>query len=97
MTKSIHSATSEARKLAALRARTDHDLVVLIKRAMESGRNRLRQGGFDEAEAFYGRGAQLLPLVSALPQRELRELEFELAELRSLLDEATMAAVALAK
>ena len=69
-------------KLAQLRAKTDRQLVILIRSSLNEG---LRSRA--EAARAYGEVRALLPTVRDLTEAERRRLEWKLARLRGLLDE----------
>jgi hypothetical protein len=72
-------------KLAELRAKTDRQLVILIRSTLDDGlRSRV------EAERAYSEVRALLPTLRNVTQAERRWLEAKLARLRDLLDERPM-------
>jgi hypothetical protein len=76
-------------KLAELRAKTDRQLVILIRSTLDEG---LRSRA--EAERAYFEVRALLPTVRDVTEAERRGLEAMLARLRQLLDERPMCAMA---
>jgi hypothetical protein len=80
---------SRQSKLAELRAKTDRQLVSLIRNRLDDGfRSR------SEAERAYSEVLVLLPTVRDVSEAERRRLESRLARLRELLDERPAPAVA---
>lgn len=79
-------------KLAELRAKTDRQLVILIRNTLDEG---LRSRA--EAERAYSEVRALLPTVRYVTDAERRHLESKLARLRQLLDERPMRAMARAQ
>ena len=75
-------------KLAQLRAKTDRQLVILIRSSLNEG---LRSRA--EAERAYCEVRALLPTVRDVTEAERRRLEWKLARLRDLLDERPMHAM----
>jgi len=69
-------------KLAELRAKTDRQLVILIRSTLENG-----LASRVEAEKAYSEVLVLLPAVRDVPEADRRRLESKLARLRQLLDE----------
>jgi hypothetical protein len=67
-------------KLAELRAKTDRQLVILIRSTLDEG---LRSRG--EAERAYSEVRALLPAVRDVTEAERRRLESKLVRLRELL------------
>jgi hypothetical protein len=88
------SNSSEAATLASLRARTDRELIAIIRSALERGLDLLHRhadrGAVEqhrtEAEQSHGEAVKLLPLVYDLTESDRHRLEVGLAELRSALD-----------
>jgi hypothetical protein len=76
-------------KLAELRAKTDRQLVILIRSTLDEG---LRSRG--EAARAYSEVRALLPAVRDVTEAERRRLEAMLARLRGLLDERPVNAMA---
>ena len=76
-------------KLAELSAKTDRQLVILIRSTLDEG---LRSRA--EAEKAYSEVRALLPTVRDVPEAERRRLESKLARLRGLLDERPVHAMA---
>ena len=76
-------------KLAELRAKTDRQLVILIRSTLDEG---LRSRA--EAEKAYSEVRALLPTVRDVTEAERRRLEAMLARLRGLLAERPVNAMA---
>jgi hypothetical protein len=76
-------------KLAELRAKTDRQLVILIRSTLDDG---LRSRA--EAERAFAEVRALLPTVRDVTEAERRRLEAKLARLRGLLDERPVHAMA---
>jgi hypothetical protein len=76
-------------KLAELRAKTDRQLVILIRSTLDDG-----LASRAEAERAYSEVRVLLPTVRDVTEAERRRLESKLARLRELLDERPVHAVA---
>jgi len=76
------------RKLVALRARTDHDLLVLVRRELESGFAQLarltsRQSPvFTRAQKALSTVETLLPRILTLTPEDKKRIEQEMEELR---------------
>lgn len=85
-----------ARKLTELRAKTDRDLAVLLRRTLEHGFELGSQAEYAEAAAVYARAAQLLPLATGVPSPEFTRLRTRLQQLRAYLDEVAFSAGCLA-
>ena len=75
-------------KLAELRAKTDRQLVILIRSTLDDG-----LASREEAERAYSEVRALLPTVRDVTEAERRRLESKLARLRGLLDERPAHAV----
>jgi predicted TIM-barrel fold metal-dependent hydrolase len=75
-------------KLAELRAKTDRQLVILIRSTLDEG---LRSRA--EAERAYSEVRVLLPTVRHVTEADRRRLESKLARLRELLDERPVLAI----
>jgi hypothetical protein len=69
-------------KLAELRAKTDRQLVILLRSKLDDG-----IASREEAERAYSEVRALLPAVRDVTEAERRRLESKLARLRGLLDE----------
>lgn len=80
---------SRQAKLAELRAKTDRQLVTLIRRALDDG---LRSPA--EAERAYSEVLALLPAVRDVTETERRRLESKLARLRELFNQRPVPAAA---
>src|SRR5437588_12867670 len=84
--------SSNTKKLAVLRSRTDHDLLILVQRELDRGFALVdvatSKGSplFAQAERAFTRATQLLPKVSGLTQDDLGRLDAKVKELRSTLD-----------
>jgi hypothetical protein len=76
-------------KLAELRAKTDRQLVILIRSTLDGG-----LASRAEAERAYSEVLVLLPTVRDVTEAERRRLESKLARLRGLLDERPVHATA---
>ena len=76
-------------KVAELRAKTDRQLVTLIRTKLDEG-----FASRAEAERAYSEVLALLPTVHNVTEAERRRLESKLARLRELLDERPVPAVA---
>ena len=76
-------------KLAELRAKTDRQLVALIRSTLDDG-----LASRAEAERAYSEVRVLLPTVRDVTEAERRRLEWKLARLRELLDERPVHAMA---
>ena len=88
---------SRKAKLAELRARTDRQLVALIRRNLDSGLACARFSAGQicaEAERAYAEVLVLLPTVHDVTQAERRRLESKLVRLRTLLDQRPVHAMA---
>ncbi len=83
-------------KLIALRARTDHDLWVLVQRELSRGLAALgaatirRSPAFTQADRAYQMATTLLPKISGLSQPDRLNAERKLAKLRFRLDQVPM-------
>lgn len=77
------------KRLTELRAKTDADLAILLRRTMERSFQALGRGAYAQAEAGYQRSAALLPLARTLPGPEFRTLWVTSEALRADLDKAT--------
>jgi hypothetical protein len=73
-------------KLDELRAKTDRDLAVLLRHAIDRSAQALGHADYAQAEGEYARAAVLLPLTTQMPAQNSRELRTRLAELRAELD-----------
>ena len=82
--------TTEARKLAELRAKTDRQLIDLIAGCLERGYALLESPGDEEsyilAEDAYCEAFRLASALYTLPEIEHRRLAASLERLRHLLD-----------
>jgi hypothetical protein len=76
-------------KLAELRAKTDRQLVTLIRSTLDDG-----LASRVEAEKAYSEIRALLPTIRDVTEAERRRLESKLARLRGLLDERPMRSMA---
>jgi len=84
-------------KLAELRAKTDRQLVILIRTRLDDGFRSARacaEETCEEAERAYSEALALLPTVHYLTEAERRPLEWKLARLRDLLPARPAPAVA---
>jgi hypothetical protein len=79
-------------KLVALRARTDHDLLVLVQRELDRGFTLVDVATsrnsplFARAEKAIATATAMLPRISGLSQCDRVQIEARLKELRSRLD-----------
>jgi hypothetical protein len=79
------------RKLVALRARTDHDLLVLVQRELNTGfalvdaATTRNSPVFARAEKALSTAATLLPRISGVSQDDRLRIEGKVKELRSRL------------
>jgi hypothetical protein len=79
------------RKLVALRARTDHDLLVLVQRELNTGFTLVDGAAsrnsslFARAERALSTATALLPRISGLSQDDRLRIEAKVVELRSRL------------
>jgi len=89
-TASVPSVTAGP-KLASLRAKTDHDLEILLRRTLDHGFQAVSRGDYARAETMYGRAARLIAVVNGLPPWECAPLHARLRELRTALDEPVLA------
>jgi hypothetical protein len=83
-------------KLAELRAKTDRQLVILIRSALDDGLRSARASEEEtcaQAERAYSEVLALLPTVCDVTDAERRLLESKLARLRGLLDERPVPAI----
>ena len=85
--------SERTQKLVALRARTDHELVVVAQREIDrafalaiaaSSRN---SPLFTQAEKAFSTAASLLPRIAGLSQDDRSRIEGRLKELRSRMDQ----------
>ena len=85
--------SGDTKKLAVLRARTDHDLVVLLQRELDRAFSLLAMGSgggsplVAQAQRSVARAAVLLPKISGLSQSERLKLESRLLELQCRLNQ----------
>ena len=75
-------------KLNELRSKTDHDLRVLLERAVDRAFQLLREGHRERAESTHALATALLPLVAVLSARERHLLEKQIDALRAELSQA---------
>jgi hypothetical protein len=81
------------RKLLTLRARTDHDLLVLVNRELDRGFALLDVATtrnsplFAQAERAFATAAAMLPRISCLSAEERQGIEAKLRQLRSRMDQ----------
>src|SRR5215467_8618537 len=84
--------SSNTQKLRVLRARTDHDLLILICRELDRGLLLVNVAAtrnsplFGEAQRAWETASNLLPRVSTLSEDARLLLEAKLKELRARLD-----------
>jgi uncharacterized protein len=84
-------------KLAELRAKTDRQLVILIRTRLDDGLRSARacaEETCEEAQRAYSEALALLPIVYYMTEAERRPLEWKLARLRDLLPARPVHAVA---
>jgi hypothetical protein len=80
-------------KLIALRARTDHDLLVLVSRELDKGFSTVQLATtkssqhYTQAQKAYQTATALLPRIAGLSQDDRLRTESKLDELRCLLDQ----------
>ena len=67
----------EAKKLKALRSKTDGQLIALLNHQLDQG----LQADFETAERMHRNVSQLLPVVYGISPAEYRRLEAKLARL----------------
>jgi hypothetical protein len=85
--------SSRTQKLISLRARTDHDLLVLISHELDRalmlvGAAEIRSSpAFARAEKAYQTTTAVLPRISGVGEDDRLRIEARLKELRSKLDE----------
>jgi hypothetical protein len=77
----IMSNQPEATKLAALRARTDGQLIAFINNQLDRG----LRSDYATAEQIHGEMSRLLPVVYGASQADRRRLEAKLARLGAVL------------
>jgi uncharacterized protein len=84
-------------KLAELRAKTDRQLVILIRTRLDDGLRSARacaEETCEEAQRAYSEALALLPIVYYMTEAERRPLEWKLARLWDLLPARPVHAVA---
>src|SRR5215475_8365948 len=90
--------STNTQKLRILRSRTDHDLIMLVRREIERGlmlvdspivRNSPR---FVQAQRAISTAASLLPRISALTPDERVQMDAQIRQIRSRLDEVPLSA-----
>jgi len=74
-------------KLAQLRSKTDLQLLAVINRKLEAGRDYARRGCLAQAKNAYREARALLPVAGSLSQIERYHLQSKLARLGEALDE----------
>lgn len=82
--------SNPAGKLDELRAKTDRDLAVLLRHAIDRSAQALDRADYAQAESEYARAAVLVPLTIQMPAENSREIRTRLAELRSELDKQVL-------
>jgi hypothetical protein len=95
--KQVEDLMNRQSKLAELRAKTDRQLVTLIRSRLDDGLASARASAAEtcaEAKRAYSEVRVLLPAVRDVTEAERRRLESKLARLRELLDEQPVHAVA---
>ena len=81
------------RKLLTLRARTDHDLLVLVNREMDRGfalvdaATTRNSPLFAQAEKAFATATAMLPRISGLSVDDRQRIEAKVKQLRSRMDE----------
>ena len=91
--------SSNTKKLAVLRSRTDDDLVVLIQRELNRGFRGVdvvystASPAYIQALRAHGTAASILPRISGLAPADRAELQAKLTELRARLDQVPAANV----
>ena len=89
MTNEVQLGTAAAgAKLAKLRARTDSDLAVLLRRMLEQGFQSDLRGAHEEAENLHAGAAVLIPVLKSLPVRDAEFLRALFDQLRVQLDKS---------
>jgi hypothetical protein len=82
-----------SRKLLTLRARTDHDLLILVNRELDRGFALLDVATtrnsplFAQAEKAFAAATAMLPRIAGLSAGDRQRIEAEVRQLRSRLDE----------
>lgn len=90
--------SGNTQKLAVLRARTDHDILVLVQQELNRGMALVEAaatGGcalIAQADKAYARAMALLPKISGLSQEDRKALETKLNDLRARLDQVSASA-----
>ncbi len=85
--------SARTQKLISLRARTDHDLVVLIDRKLDRGLALVgvaevrKSPAFEQAERRYQTATILLSLISGVSEDDRLRIETKAAQLRWRLDQ----------
>jgi len=85
--------SSNTKKLAVLRSRTDEDLIVLVQRELNRGFARMdvvvskASAAYTQAVKAHATAMAILPRISGLTQNDRAQLETKLSELRSRLDQ----------
>jgi len=83
---------TDTQKLRILRARTDHDLLVLVQQAVERGLNAAERAtaksspSYIQAQKACETAAAMLPRIADLSQNDRLQIEDKLSQLRSRLD-----------
>ena len=91
MTRNQSDSGPASLKLEELRAKTDQDVSVLLRRALEEGFQLASQGEYAGAETAHARVAGLLRVIDG---EEIHPLRERLQELRAYLDEVAFASLA---
>jgi hypothetical protein len=84
---------SNTQKLRVLHARTDHDLLILVRREIERGLTLLDAASsrnsplFVQAEKTLATATTLLPKIAGLSVEDRLRIESKVAQLRSRLDQ----------
>jgi len=79
--------SGNTQKLAVLRARTDHDLLVLVRQELDRGFALAAAASTAQAERAYTKAAALLARIAGPNQGDRPALEARLAGLRTQLDQ----------
>jgi hypothetical protein len=85
--------SNHTKKLVALRARTNHDLLVLVQRGLDRGfalvdvATSRNSSLFAQAEKAIATATAMLPRISDMNQGDRAQIETRLKELRSRLEQ----------
>ena len=95
VTQELHSVMSKTAKLAALRGRTDHDLLILIERELDRGLALANVASarsspmYRQAETAYAKVKTLLPKIADFSDAQALSAGARLKELRLALDQVS--------